>query len=57
MNYITSIIKEKVSQKRNRFMNEKYNLDLSYITKNLIAMSGKRIFLKMKYQVRIKNNK
>ena len=34
-----NIIREYVSGKRNRFKEGKYNLDLTYITKRVIAMS------------------
>lgn len=35
MNYI----REKVSGKKKRFIKEGYNLDLTYVTKRIIAMS------------------
>ena len=34
-----NFIREMVSGKKRRFENEKYNLDLSYITPRIIAMS------------------
>jgi len=37
-NRLVNTVREKVSADRNRFNDGKYNLDLAYITPNIIAM-------------------
>lgn len=48
-------IRTKVSGKRNRTKEEGYNLDLTYITENIIAMSFPASGMESMYRNKIKN--
>ena len=47
---MTDMIKGKVSKKKRRFINDRFNLDLSYITPNIIAMGFPSTGIEAKYR-------
>jgi len=49
-NFLTEFIKKKVSKKKRRYMRDGYNLDLSYITPNIIAMGFPSTGIERKYR-------